>query len=172
MAFDTSGVNPAIDLILSAVMSTGSAAGASTSTTARRRARQPDSRKLHDLIKATGEYAIEAWVAPGNVTQEESRIVSYSAGTTARNFTLGQTIYSYDFFNRSGKCQRMANGEPVLSTPDADEDLQATLQHVVHHLRPDQRPAASTSTVSSPMTGSGTRRYAGRLGRYLRLCPR
>ncbi len=87
------------------------------------------SRKLHDLIKATGEYTIEAWVAPGNVAQEDSRIVSYSGGTTTRNFMLGQTLYSYDFYNRSASTNTA--GDPKLTTAAADEDLQATLQHVV-----------------------------------------
>lgn len=88
------------------------------------------SKKLRDLITSTGEYSIEAWVAPANVTQEgPARIISYSAGTTARNFTLGQTQYNYDFMQRSSTTD--GNGEPMLSTADADEDLQATLQHVV-----------------------------------------
>lgn len=127
-AFDTSGVNPAINLTLSGDVTwvggwgidvrSGKAQGSTAS-----------SRKLHDLITATGEYSIEAWVAPGNVTQEDARIVSYSAGTTVRNFTLGQTLYNYDFYNRSSNSD--GNGEPRLSTADADEDLQATLQHVV-----------------------------------------
>ncbi len=127
-AFDTSGVNPAINLTLSGDISwvggwginikSGKAQGSTTT-----------SRKLRDLIGATGEYSIEAWVAPGNVTQEDSRIVSYSAGTTARNFTLGQTLYNYDFYNRNA--QSDGNGEPRLSTADAARRLQATLQHVV-----------------------------------------
>ncbi len=127
-AFDTSGVDPAINLTLSGDVTwvggwgidvkTGKAQGSTNA-----------SRKLHDLISATGEYSIEAWVAPGNVTQEDARIVSYSAGTTARNFTLGQTLYNYDFYNRSNFSD--GNGDPRLSTADADEDLQATLQHVV-----------------------------------------
>jgi hypothetical protein len=88
------------------------------------------SKKLHDLIKATGEYSIEAWVVPANVVQEgPARIVSYSASTSARNFTLGQTQYNYDFLHRSSTTD--ANGEAALSTADADERLQATLQHVV-----------------------------------------
>jgi hypothetical protein len=88
------------------------------------------SKKLHDLIKATGEYSIEAWVVPANVVQEgPARIVSYSAGVNARNFTLGQTQYNYDFLHRSSTTD--ANGEAALSTADADERLQATLQHVV-----------------------------------------
>lgn len=89
-----------------------------------------NSKKLHDLIKATGEYSIEAWVVPANVVQEgPARIVSYSAGTGARNFTLGQTQYNYDFLHRSSTSD--GNGDPALSTADADEDLQASLQHVV-----------------------------------------
>jgi hypothetical protein len=127
-AFDTSGVDPAINLTLSGDVDwvggwgidirSGKAQGPTSA-----------SRKLHDLITATGEYSIEAWVAPGNVTQEDARIVSYSAGTTLRNFTLGQTLYNYDFYNRSSTTD--GNGDPRLSTADADEDLQATLQHVV-----------------------------------------
>jgi hypothetical protein len=127
-AFDTSGVDPAINLTLSGDVTwvggwgidirSGKAQGSTVA-----------SRKLHDLIRGTGEYSIEAWVAPGNVTQEDARIVSYSAGTTVRNFTLGQTLYNYDFFNRSSNSD--GNGDPRLSTADADEDLQATLQHVV-----------------------------------------
>jgi hypothetical protein len=112
IAYDTSGVDPAMDL-------NGGKAQASTAASA----------KLKRLITATGEYSIEAWVAPGNVVQEDMRIVSYSASETQRNFNLGQTMYNYDFFNRSDKSD--ANGNPQLSTPNAAEVLQATLQHVV-----------------------------------------
>lgn len=128
IAYDTSGVEPALNLNLSGNVTWVGGYGieiidgkAQGSTTA--------SKKLHDLISATGEYSIEAWVVPANVTQEDSYIVSYSAGTNARNFTLGQTQYNYDAFNRGSTSD--ANGQPALSTADADEDLQATLQHVV-----------------------------------------
>lgn len=90
---------------------------------------QPSS-KLHRYITQTGEYSIEAWVVPANVTQDgPARIVSYSGSNSVRNFTLGQTLYNYDFFNRTSTTN--ANGAPLLSTPDAAEVLQATLQHVV-----------------------------------------
>ncbi len=129
VAIDSSGVDPALHLTLSGNVNwvggwglefvTGRAQGSTTA-----------SKKLSDLIKATGEYTVEAWVAPANVVQEgPARIVSYSAGTAARNFTLGQTQYNYDFLQRSSTTD--GNGEPALSTADADEDLQATLQHVV-----------------------------------------
>ena len=74
--------------------------------------------------------SIEAWVVPANVTQEgPARIVSYSGGSQARNFMLGQTLYNYDYQLRTSNTD--ADGQPGLSTPDADEVLQASLQHVV-----------------------------------------
>lgn len=128
-AFDTSGVTPDMHLTLSGNVGWVGGWGIDISS-GKAQASTTSSRKLHDLITATGEYSIEAWVAPGNVSQEgPARIVSYTAGTTARNFTLGQTQYNYDFLGRSTTTD--ANGDPALSTADADEDLQATLQHVV-----------------------------------------
>ncbi len=127
-AFDTSGVDPAINLTLSGEIDWVGGWGLDI-TSGKAQGSTADSKKLHDMIKPAGEYSIEVWAAPGNVAQEESRIVSYSAGTAARNFHLGQTLYSYDYFNRSGTTN--GNGEPQLTTSDADEDLQATLQHVV-----------------------------------------
>ncbi len=132
-AFDTSGVDPAMDLTIAGDVEwfggwglnfNGGKAQASTAA----------STKLHDMISATGEYAIEAWVAPGNVVQEDTRIVSYSGGPTTRNFNLGQTLYNYDFFNTIEGSS--PNGDPQLSTPDAAEALQATLQHVVVNFDP------------------------------------
>lgn len=128
VAYDTSGVEPALNLTLSgAVTWVGGwgidlRGGKAQGTTA-------SSRKLHDLIRATGEYSVEAWVAPANVVQEDAHIVGYSGGTTVRNFTLRQTMYDYDYFNRSTTTS--GNGDPALSTPSANEVLQATLQHVV-----------------------------------------
>ncbi|MEW9796533.1 LamG domain-containing protein [Alteromonas sp. CYL-A6] len=128
-AFDTSGVDPALDLTLSGDYSwvggygirfgNGKAQGSTS-----------DSRKLYDLILGGGEFAIEAWVTPANVTQEgPARIVSYSGGNDRRNFTLGQTLYNYDVLLRQANTD--GNGEPALSTDDDDEVLQAALQHVV-----------------------------------------
>jgi len=129
IAFDTSGVEPALDLTLSGTynwvggwgiqLNNGKAQG----TTA-------NSKKLHDLILATNEFSVEAWVAPANVTQEgPARIISYSGGRDRRNFTLGQTLYNYDFLLRQQNTD--TDGQPALSTQDADQDLQAALQHVV-----------------------------------------
>jgi Concanavalin A-like lectin/glucanases superfamily len=133
IAYDTSGVDPAIDLNLSPEVAWYGGWGITThggkaqgSTTA--------SRKIYDVLQDSGEFSIEAWVIPANVTQEMARIVSYSAGVDARNVTLQQTLYNYDFRLRS--TETGLNGDPALSTPDADEVLQATLQHVVATYNP------------------------------------
>jgi hypothetical protein len=128
-AYDTSGVNPGMHLTLSGDVSWVGGWGIDIGS-GKAQASTTSSKKLYDLITAAGEYSIEAWVVPANVTQEgPARIISYSASTTRRNFTLGQTQYNYDFLQRSSNTD--ANGEPQLSTDDNDEDLQATLQHVV-----------------------------------------
>jgi Concanavalin A-like lectin/glucanases superfamily len=129
IAYDTSGVEPALNLTLSGDVSWVNGWGieihdgkAQGSTAA--------SKKIHDLIEATGEYSIEAWVVPANTSQDgPARIVSYSGGDKVRNFTLGQDKFSYVFMNRSSVTD--ANGEPVLSTVNDDKLLQASQQHVV-----------------------------------------
>jgi len=134
VAYDTSGVDPAADLFLNGTRVTdydwvGGWGIMFKTPIAKAQASTATSKKFQQLIAATGEFSIEAWVVPGNVTQEDARIVSYSGSTTARNFTLGQTLYNYDFFARSTATG--TNGTPALSTDDDDERLQASLQHVV-----------------------------------------
>ncbi len=127
--FDTSGVSPDMHLNLSGSYDWVGGWGIDL-TNGKAQALTGDSVKLYNMITATGEYTIEAWVAPANVSQDNTaRIISYSAGTSQRNFTLGQSLYNYDVMHRSTTTD--LNGEPTLSTADADEDLQATLQHVV-----------------------------------------
>jgi len=141
-AYDSSGVDPAIDLNFSgdvtwfggwgitigadAAQGPGKAQGSTTA-----------SKKLHDVLKESGEFSIEAWVVPANVAQEMAQIVSYSAGPGTRNFALQQTLYDYDFLLRHNAVDANddplmgLNGQPMHSTPAMDEVLQATLQHVV-----------------------------------------
>ncbi len=129
-AFDTSGVEPSLNLNLSGDAQWVGGCGVQVGANGKAQGSTSASRKLFDLITATNEYSIEAWVAPGNVVQDgPARIVSYSGGSMTRNFMLGQTLYNYDFLNRQANSDQ--NGDPQLSTADADEDLQATLQHVV-----------------------------------------
>ena len=133
---DRSGVTPEMNLTLSGVEGTdyqwvgGWGINFSTSK-AKAQASTSASQKLKTMIGATGEYSIEAWVVPGNVTQEDANIVSYSGGPTVRNFTLGQHMYNYEMYNRNTSTATNANGDPLLTTNPDDEDLQASLQHVV-----------------------------------------
>lgn len=128
-AYDTSGVEPAMNLTLSGEYDWVGGWGIAFSD-GKAQASTTASSKLYDLISATGEFSIEAWVAPANVTQDgPARIVTYSGGSSSRNFMLGQTLYQYDAFLRTDATDQ--NGEPRLSTNPDDEDLQATLQHVV-----------------------------------------
>ncbi len=147
VAYDTSGVDPAIDLNFSGDVTWYGGWGITIGSDmaagpGKAQASTVTSRKLHDILVESGEFSIEAWVVPANVAQEMSRIVSYSAGQNSRNFTLQQTMYNYDFLLRTnaedanGNPLTTLNGDPQLSTPDADEALQATLQHVVATYNP------------------------------------
>ncbi len=129
VANDTSGVEPAANLTLSGSVSWSGGWGLSVAAGGKAQATTTTSRKLSDRIKASGEYTVEAWVAPANVAQEDANIVSYSGGNDSRNVTLGQRAYQYEAFARSNRTN--ANGEAALLTRAADRDAQASLQHVV-----------------------------------------
>ncbi len=127
--FDTSGVEPALDLGMSGDITWMGGWGVNIKAGGKAQGTTAGSRKLADRLKATGEFSIEAWAAPANVTQEDAYLVSYSGGVSARNFTLAQRAYQYEALTRTGTTG--ANGAPALLTRDADRDAQASLQHVV-----------------------------------------
>ena len=130
LVLDKSGVDPAMNLDLTGDYNWVGGNGIQFLSGTRAQATILASRKLATRIKSSNAYSLEAWVAPANVTQEgPARIMTYSDGNTSRNFTLGQTLYNYDFLHRSSSTD--GNGDPALSTADDDERLQATLQHVV-----------------------------------------
>jgi len=129
IAYDTSGVEPEADLTFTGNVTWVGGWGVQVENGGKLQGTTTGSVKLHDMILTTGEYSVEAWIAPDDVTQTGAYIVSYSGGTTARNFTLGQTNSNYDFLQRSTTTD--ANGMPPLSTPTANMVVQATLQHVV-----------------------------------------
>ncbi len=129
VAYDTSGVDPSADLTISGSVAWAGGWGITVGAGGKAQASTSSSKKIHDLIGATGEYSVEAWVAPALVAADKSYMVSYSGGDTLRNFTLGQTNQNYDFIMRSSGSD--LNGMPQLPTPTAAMVLQATLQHVV-----------------------------------------
>jgi len=128
-AYDTSGVDPSADLTITGSVTWAGGWGINVGKGGKAQASTTSSRKLHDMIEATGEYSVEAWVAPALVAADKSYMVSYSGGDTLRNFTLGQTNQQYDFLMRSSGSD--LNGMPQLQTPVGGLVLQASLQHVV-----------------------------------------
>ena len=129
-AYDTSGVEPALNLTLGGDTSWVGGYGIEFKDSADRAlGSTATSKKLYDFIQASGEYSIEAWVIPNNVAQDNANIISYSAGNTTRNFTLSQNKYQAEFRNRASNTD--GNGDTALITAAADKDLQASLQHVI-----------------------------------------
>lgn len=129
IAYDTSGIEPAANLTLQGDIRWITGWGIHI-TSGRAQATTDASKKIGQLITASGEMSIEAWVVPANVSQEgPAAIVSYAGSSISRNVTLGQTLYNYDYLLRTERSG--TSGNPALSTPDAAELLQATLQHVV-----------------------------------------
>jgi hypothetical protein len=129
VAYDTSGIDPSADLTITGNVTWAGGWGVTVGAGGKLQATTSASAKLYNLIEATGEYSIEAWVAPALVAVDNSYMVSYSGGDTTRNFTLGQTNQSYDFMARGSNSD--LNGMPQLQTPAAADLLQASLQHVV-----------------------------------------
>ena len=129
VAYDTSGVEPAINLNLTGDVTWVGGWGLKFGATGHAQGATSASKKLSDLIKTTGEYSVEAWMAPADVVQEDAFALAYSGGGTTRNFTLSQRQYQYEAFARSDKSN--ANGAPSLLTNDKRRDAQASLQHVV-----------------------------------------
>ena len=128
------------------------------------------SSKLYNMIQATGEFSVEAWVAPALVAVDKSYMVSYSGGDTLRNFTLGQTNQDYDFMLRSSNSD--LNGMPQLQTPDAAMLLQASLQHVVLTYDPGERAPDLRQRRECERAGSAEGRHDLQLGQHLRAGPR
>jgi len=128
-AYDTSGIDPAADLTITGNVLWSGGWGINVGAGGKAQASTSGSAKIYNLIQATGEFSVEAWVAPALVAVDKSYMVSYSGGDTLRNFTLGQTNQDYDFMLRGSKSD--LNGMMQLKTPDAAMLLQASLQHVV-----------------------------------------
>jgi hypothetical protein len=127
--FDTSGIDPSADLTISGNVTLAGGWGINVGAGGKAQATTQASQKIYNFIQATGEFSVEAWVAPALVAVDKSFMVSYSGGDTTRNFTLGQTNQDYDFMLRSSGTA--LTGLPQLQTPDAAMALQASLQHVV-----------------------------------------
>ncbi len=133
-AFDTSGVEPLMDLELDGP-SLMSSYGIDV-TEGRAQASVESSQKLYNRIAAQGSgtqaYSMELWVANLNTVQEgPARIASYGRNGGNHNFMLGQSQYQYSIRNRAFVEESNNNGNPQMDTYDVDQDAQSTLQHVI-----------------------------------------
>jgi hypothetical protein len=128
-AFDTSGVNPAINFDVTGGPQFMQAYGlefanqeVAASSTA--------SRKIYDHIAnpsiGTGQYSVEMWFTPAN-TNQDSEILQLSSDLRIR-----QREYQYDIRVRSYSSGHGPDGGTSrLLTYDQDRDLNAGLQHAV-----------------------------------------
>jgi len=129
-AYDTSGVSPSADLMFTGNVSWVGGWGINVAAGGKAQATTATSAKIASMIQSTGEFTIEAWVAPNDVAQTSAWIVSYSGSETTRNTTLGQAGMSWTASTRSDKTT--ANGNKTLVKTDAKMfPVQAALQHVV-----------------------------------------
>jgi hypothetical protein len=130
IAYDTSGVEPELDLTVSGnanllpntwglYMGTGGKAQGTTTASA----------KLANLIQSTGEFSIEVWASAANQSQLTANLVSYSGGPTESNFALQQNAFQYQALTRSNVTD--TNGMPPLATSATSMLAQAALQHIV-----------------------------------------
>ena len=128
-AYDTSGVTPEADLQLSGNVTWVGGWGINIGAGGKAQASTSASQKFASMIQGSGEYSLEAWVAPANVTQTDAYIVSYSGSNTTRDATLAQDAMQYEGMTRSSTTD--TNGTPPLITTTAGGAAQAALQHVV-----------------------------------------
>jgi hypothetical protein len=128
-AFDTSGVDPGMDLTMSGDAAWVGGWGISFTTNGRAQASTATSTKLYNKLGTSGQYSLEVWVNAANVTQTKADIISYSGGDTLRNFTVAQNAFQYNMFARSSVSD--LNGSPSLLTNANNMLAQAALQHVV-----------------------------------------
>jgi hypothetical protein len=129
IAYDTSGVEPELDLNLTGNYTWDAGWGVVFAPGSKAQGTTTASAKLYNALTSTGEFSIEAWVSPANVAQTGANIVSYSGGPKVRNATLSQKAFQYQANVRSSVTD--TNGAPPLVTNPNNMLAQAALQHVV-----------------------------------------
>ncbi|MGC1458629.1 MAG: LamG domain-containing protein [Steroidobacteraceae bacterium] len=129
IAYDTSGVEPELDLNLTGNYTWDAGWGVVFAPGSKAQGTTTSSQKLYNMITSTGEFTLEAWVSPANVAQTGANIISYSGGPKLRDATLAQNAMSYAANVRSSVTD--TNGAPALVTNVTSMLAQAALQHVV-----------------------------------------
>ena len=126
---DRSGVGEALDLIIDRPASVRWQNGSLSVVSSTKIVSYKSARRIIDDLKQSNALSLEAWVSPAMTEQTgPARIVSLSANTSFRNFTLGQDNDHFDVRLRTRKTD--ANGIPSTATPAGS--LEARLTHVVY----------------------------------------
>jgi hypothetical protein len=121
---DTSGVAPAIPLTISSGSQTKWLTAGGLELTKGMLA-NPSAKKLFDKITKSGQFTVEVWCTPANLTQTgPARIVSYSKDISNRNFHLGQEKQELEMRLRVDK--KKTNGEPHINVANV---VTTTLSH-------------------------------------------
>lgn len=129
-AYDTSGVSPSADLLLTGDVSWVGGWGININKGGKAQASTASSAKIASMITGTGEFSVEMWIAPANVAQTSAWIVSYSGSDKTRNATLSQSAMQFSAATRSDKTDPNGGTKPTVT--DATKfPVQAALQHVV-----------------------------------------
>ena len=123
---DTSGVGTAVDLTVADPTRTSWVAGGLRFDQATVALTPGSGAKVTDAVKASGAMTVEAWITPANVTQSGPAMIVSMAGSSARNWALGQTGSSYSTKFRTSTTT--ADGEVATATLG----VTATRQHVVY----------------------------------------
>lgn len=130
-AYDTSGVDPAMNLTLNGPVSWAGGWGVTLAGQGQYlQATTATSAKLSQKIAASGQYSIELWVDPANVTQKGADVVSYGDGPTSNNFAFAQDAFQYQAYALSSA---NPSNMPLTTNPNDDNGTlaQAALQHIV-----------------------------------------
>jgi hypothetical protein len=131
-AYDTSGVDPAINLTLSGDYTWDSAWGlifGANGNPGKAQGTVASSVKLYNLLTQSGAYSLELWAAPANVAQKNTFMAGYSGGTGSHDFEISQSQFQYQVFGRN--INTSTAGAPPLQTAVANQTAQAALQHIV-----------------------------------------
>lgn len=136
VVFDVSGYGTAVDLAIDDPSAVSWIGGGGLDITADVTIASSDAAtKLHDTLTTTGEYALEVVFTPANITQEgPAGIASYSAGTSSRNFTLGQDEAAY--LHRLRTTDTVSNGTP--DTVSSDVLVADQQQHIIVSFKDEQ----------------------------------
>lgn len=160
-AYDTSGVDPGMDLTLSGDAGWVGGWGISFTTNGRAQASTATSTKLYNKLSASGQYSVEVWANAANVTQTKADIISYSGGDTVRNFTVAQNAFQYNLFARGSASD--LNGSPSLLTNANNMLAQAALQHIVMTYDPTN---GRKLYVNGTFTGDMDSKVAGQVNNW------